>query len=412
MFRSLRYRNFRLFFIGQFVSLCGSWMQQTAQSWLVYRLTKDALMLGLIAFAGQFPVFVVGWLAGTKIDQTRHLELVKLTQFLAMVQAALLAALAYSGRVAVWHVFVLALLLGVVNAFDMPARQVLIGELVDAEHRHNAIALNSTIVNGSRIFGPALAGFAIGWIGEGGCFALNALSFLAVLLALFRMEDVRQAPPREQRSLWRDVGDGVSYALGHQPIRLVLFVLTVFSVCGLPVYVLMPIIADGVLKSGAKGLGVLSSFSGLGATVGALLLARRASSRGLSGVIPQCSLIFGLSLLGLAYCRSFWLAAALLWVVGWAAIQVIAAANTLLQELSSDEFRGRIMSFYAMIFIGLSPVGSFLVGGLTSRFGVARTLLAEGAACVLLGAAQWAKLPGALSRHGRGADWAFRPISE
>lgn len=199
MFSALSHRNFRLFFFGQFVSLTGSWMQNTAQAWLVYRLTRDPLMLGLVAFVGQFPVFVLGFYAGFAVDHADHLRLVKRTQFLAMLQAALLAALTWGGHIEVWHVFALSLGLGVVNAFDMPARQVLIGELVPVEHRHNAIALNSTVVNASRIVGPALAGLAIAYAGEAGCFLINALSYVAVLLALRAMREVRQPPLIEAR---------------------------------------------------------------------------------------------------------------------------------------------------------------------------------------------------------------------
>ena len=276
MFSALKHRNFRLFFFGQFVSLVGSWMQNTAQAWLVYRLTGDPLMLGLVAFVGQFPVFVLGFYAGFAVDHADHLRLVKRTQFLAMAQAALLALLTWGGHIQVWQVFALSLSMGIVNAFDMPARQVLIGELVPVDQRHNAIALNSTVVNGSRILGPALAGLAIAYAGEAGCFAINALSYVAVLFALRAMRGVRQPPPAEPRGgPWGEIGDGLAYAFGSEPIRLVLLALVVFSLAALPMYTLLPVFAEGVLRSGVKGLGILSSFSGLGATIGALALARR-----------------------------------------------------------------------------------------------------------------------------------------
>ncbi|MEQ1920505.1 MAG: MFS transporter, partial [Elusimicrobiota bacterium] len=242
MFSALSHRNFRLFFFGQFVSLTGSWMQNTAQAWLVYRLTKDPLMLGLVAFVGQFPVFILGFYAGFAVDHADHLRLVKRTQFLAMIQAALLALLTWGGHIQVWHVFALSMGLGVVNAFDMPARQVLIGELVPVDHRHNAIALNSMVVNASRIVGPALAALAIAYAGEGGAFAINALSYVAVLIALRAMRGVRQPPPVEPRGgPWQEIGDGMSYAFTNEPIRLVLLALIVVSVAGLPVYTLMPV---------------------------------------------------------------------------------------------------------------------------------------------------------------------------
>ncbi len=371
MFPSLSHRNFRLFFFGQFVSLVGSWMQNTAQAWLVYRLTKDPLMLGLVALVGQFPVFALGFYAGFTVDHADHLRLVKRTQFLAMFQAALLAALTWGGQIQVWHVFALSLGLGVVNAFDIPARQVLIGELVPADLRHNAIALNSTIVNGSRILGPALAGMAIAYAGEAGCFFLNAASYLAVLFALRAIRDVRQPPPPEPRGgPWREIGDGLAYAFGHEPIRLVLLALIVYSLAGLPVYTLLPVFAEGVLGSGAKGYGVLSSFSGLGATAGALLLARRRRAAGVGAEIVSGTAGMAVALAGMAWSRSFAVSCAFMTLAGWCAIRVLAGANTALQDLSDDRHRGRVMSFYSMIFIGLSPLGSFIAGGLASRAGV------------------------------------------
>ncbi len=382
MFSALRHRNFRLFFFGQFVSLTGSWMQNTAQAWLVYRLTQDPLMLGLVAFVGQFPVFVLGFYAGFAVDHADHLRLVKRTQFLAMVQAALLALLTWGGHIQVWQVFALSLGLGIVNAFDMPARQVLIGELVPVDHRHNAIALNSTVVNASRIVGPALAGLAIAYAGEAGCFAINALSYVAVLFALRAMREVRQPAPSESRGgPWREIGDGLAYAFGHEPIRLVLLALIVVSIAGLPVYTLMPVFAQDVLRSGAKGLGILSSFSGVGATIGALYLARRRGAAGVGQEIVSGAAGMALGMAGMAWSRQFWASCAFMTLIGWFAIRVFAGTNTALQELSDDRHRGRVMSFYSMIFIGLSPLGSFLAGGLAARLGVAWTT--AGMACVL-----------------------------
>lgn len=371
MFSALNHRNFRLFFFGQFVSLVGSWMQHTAQAWLVYRLTRDPLMLGLVAFVGQFPVFVLGFYAGFAVDHADHLRLVKRTQFLAMVQAVLLALLTWGGHIQVWQVFALSLGLGVVNAFDMPARQVLIGELVPVEHRHNAIALNSTVVNGSRIVGPALAGLAIAYAGEAGCFAINALSYVAVLIALRAMRGVRQPPPAEPHGgPWREIGDGMAYAFGSEPIRLMLLAVAVASIAGLPVYTMMPVFAEDVLHSGVKGLGILSSFSGLGACLGALILAKRRGAAGVGGEVSLGAGGMAVALAGMACSRHFWLSCFFMGAIGWFAIRILAGANTALQELSDDRHRGRVISFYSMIFIGLSPVGSFVAGGVAARIGV------------------------------------------
>jgi len=375
MFAALSHRNFRLFFFGQFVSLIGSWMQVTAQAWLVYRLTRDPLMLGLVAMVGQLPVLVLGFYAGFAVDHADHLRLVKRTQFLAMTQAALLALLTWGGHIEVWHVFALSLGLGVVNAFDMPARQVLIGELVPVDHRHNAIALNSTVVNASRIVGPALAGVAIASAGEAGCFALNALSYVAVLCALKAIHGVRQPPPPEPRGgPWQEIGDGMAYAFGHEPIRLVLMALTVVGLVGLPVYTLMPVFAEDVLHSGAKGLGILSSFSGVGAMIGALALARRRGAAGVGAEMVTGTAGMAVGLAGMAWSTHFWLSCFFMALIGWYAIQVLAGSNTALQELSDDRHRGRVMSFYSMLFIGLSPLGSFVAGGVASRIGVGKTV--------------------------------------
>lgn len=409
MFRSLRYRNFRLFFFGQFVSLIGSWFQQTAQSWLVYRLTKDPLLLGLVAFLGQFPVFLFGFYAGFIVDRHDHLRLVRWTQTLAMLQAAVLAALALGGHVRVWHVMVLSLLLGVVYAFDIPARQVLIGELVDVEDRHNAIALNSTIVNASRIIGPALAGLIIGWTSEGWCFALNALSYLSVILALFLMSPLRQASSQLEGSLWDEVGAGLAYAAGKEPIRLLLGLLAVFSLSGLPIFVLLPVFAEEVLRSGARGMGILSSFSGLGATLGALVLAGRRSSAGIGAIVIEGFFLFGLALAGLAFSTIFSLSCALFFLVGYAAIRILAGTNMALQELAADRYRGRVMGFYSMLFIGVSPIGSFMVGGLTSRLGVSATVSLQALLCVVAASLYVRRLPGLLAPLGRPEAPPHRP---
>jgi MFS family permease len=409
MFRSLKYRNFRLFFYGQFVSLIGSWVQQTAQSWLVYRLTKDPLLLGLVAFVGQFPVFLFGFYAGFIVDRHDHLRIVRLTQTLAMLQAVVLAVLALTGQVRVWHVFALSLFLGIVYSFDIPARQVLIGELVDAENRHNAIALNSMIVNASRIIGPACAGLVIGWTSEGWCFAVNALSYLSVIVALLLMNRVGQAPPRSGGSLWEEVGDGLAYAMGKEPIRLLLGLLAVFSLAGLPVFVLLPVFAEEILRSGARGMGILSSFSGLGATLGALVLAGRRSSAGIGSIVIEGLFLFGLALIGLAFSTSFPLSCGLFFLVGYSAIRVLAGTNMALQELAGDRYRGRIMSFYSMLFIGVSPIGSFMVGGLTSRLGVAPTVCLQAVLCMAAGLLYMRRLPRLLDPLGRPEAPPHRP---
>lgn len=385
MFRALAHRNFRLFFIGQFLSLTGGWMQNTASAWLVYRLTKDPLIMGLMVFVGQFPVFLFGFYAGALVDRLDHRRLIVAMQLLAMLQAAVLAALTLSGRVELWHLFVLTGLLGVINALDMPVRQVFIGEMVGEADRPNAIALNSTIVNASRIIGPALAGLLIGLYGEGICFAGNALSYVSILGALSLMAGI---PPsggvgaaRDRGSLWDDIGKGLSYGVASEPIRLLLLLLTVFSMMGLPIYVLLPVFADEVLHSGPKGLGLLSAASGLGSTFGALFLARRPDSKGLGFWIMSGLVIFAAALAGFAFSTWFWLSGVMIWATGFSAILILTGTNTLLQELCAERYRGRIMSFYSMIFIGLAPLGSFLFGAVASRLGASWTVLLQAALC-------------------------------
>ncbi len=411
MFRSLGYRNFRLFFFGQFLSLCGTWMQVTAQSWLVYRLTRDPLLLGLVNFVNHFPVFLFGFLAGQVADRLSHRRVVFITQSLAMIQAVVLAALTLSGSVAVWHIFVLALLLGAVSAFDFPARQVLVGELVEPADRQNAIALNSFVVNAARMLGPALAGFLIAGYGEGICFALNAASFVSILAALRLMRPAPQPPSPAPSTVgpWREIGAGLAYALREDPIRLLLFQLVGYSLAGLPLYVLLPVLAEEVFGTGARGLGILSSFSGLGAAAGALLLARRRRTEGTGGVIAANLMVFAASLGVLALTRSFPVGCALMFLSGFSAIEILAGTNTLLQELSSARYRGRVVSFYGMTFIGLAPIGSFLVGGLASRLGIAWTLGIQSAVCLAVAGAYRRRL----SRlGGSGAEGRRDPLAE
>lgn len=394
MFGALKHRPFRLFFLGQLVSLSGTWMQSTAQAWLVYRLTRSPLMLGLTALASQFPVFLLGLRAGLAVDRADRLNLVRLTQALSLAQAALLAALTLTGRVQVWHVLALALCLGAVNAFDIPARQVLLGELVPVEDRHKAIALNSFAVNLCRILGPAAAGAAIGSVGEGGCFALNAASFLAVLGALAAVKAPARPAADGGVSAWSEIGEGLLYASRHHSIRTVLLALAGFSLAGLPVWVLLPVLAQEEFAAGPRGFGLLSSLSGLGAALSALDLARRPAAAGVGRAIAASLLVFAAAMAGLAWSRLFALSGLLMVAAGWGALRVVAGANTALQELSDDRHRGRVMGFYSMIFIGLSPLGAFAVGALAARFGARPTLLAEGAAVL----AVWAALSGRLRR--------------
>lgn len=401
MFRSLSHRNFRLFFIGQFVSLTGSWMQQVALSWLVYRLTRDPWHLGFVGFMGQFPVFLIGLYAGVLVDRLDRRRLVLATQTLASIQAVLLTALTLSGAIELWHVYALAMLAGAINSVDLPARQVMIGELVPVSDRHNAIALNSTIVNGSRIVGPALAGLLVGIWGEGVCFAANAVSYVGVLGALLAMEKTPRPAPREGgASAAAEIRSGIGYALSHEPIRILLLLLAVTSLAGLPFLVLMPIFADQILGSGSMGLGLLMGASGVGATIGSLALAGRERADGLESIVVRSMAGFGLGLVAFSLSGSMAVSLVLMAGLGLGVMVLFAGVNTLLQELSEDRFRGRVMAFYSMVFMGVSPVGNLLGGVLAGRLGVRWTVALGGCLCLAMAVRYLEYLPRRVRQRG------------
>ena len=399
MLRALRHRNFRLFFIGQLLSLPGTWIQMVAQSWLIYRLTDSAVLLGLAGFASQFPVFLIAPLGGALADRFSRHRLLVATQVASAVLALSLAALTLSGQVEVWHVFTLASLLGVVNGFDLPARQAFTVQLVGREDLPNAIALNSSAFNAARLVGPALAGVLVAAAGEGWCFLLNGVSYATVLGALLAMRLTPTERPVHTGSMLAHIVDGVRYVRGHLPIRSLLLLLGMVSLAGMPYAVLMPVFADRILGGGPQGLGILMSCAGGGALVGALLLAARRSPRGLGGWVPWAAFGFGLGLVGFSLSRTFWLSGALLVPTGFAMMVQMAASNTLLQMMVPDALRGRVMSLYSMMFMGMAPLGSLLAGSLAEVIGAPGTVAGGGALCML--AALWfrRRLP-----HIRGAS--------
>ena len=388
-FRALRHRPFRLMFAGMGVSWIGTWMQQVAISWLVYRLTGSALLLGVIAFVSQFPAFIVAPFAGVLADRLSKVRIVLVTQALAMLQAATLAALVLTGAVEIWHVIALTALLGVVSGFDIPARQSLLIELVEGpEDLPNAIALNSSLFNGARLVGPAIAGILIAVIGEGLVILLNAVTYLAVFFALLGIGiPPRRARDTQQGARLRHLREGLGYATGFFPIRTILTLLAVMSLLAMPYVVLLPVFATEILHGGPDTLGFLVSATGLGALAGALFLASRSSVRGLSQVIIASLAIFGLGLLGFALSRSLPLSLALLLLAGFGMMTTTAAINTILQTIVEPAMRGRVMSFYMMAFMGMTPFGSLVAGALASRVGATATVLVGGVAA--LGAAAW-----------------------
>lgn len=382
--RALRHRNLRLFFAGQGISLVGTWMQQVAMSWLVYRLTDSAFLLGVIGFSSQFPSLVMAPFAGALADRWSRYRMVVTTQTLAMVQAVVLAALVMGDAIAVWHLIVLAVVAGVINGVDIPARQALLVKLVDGqEDLPNAIALNSSMFNAARLVGPALGGVLIGLWGEGPVFVLNAVSFVGILGALVMM---RLPGGRGARAgpVLQHIRDGFGYAFGFPPIRDLLLVLAGMSLLGIPYTILFPVFARDILGGDASTLGLLTACSGAGALAGALYLASRDTVRGLGRVIARATGFFGLTVIGFALSTNLFVSCAMLAIGGFGLMLTTASINTVLQTLVGEDMRGRVMSLYTMAFMGMMPIGSLVGGAVASRVGAPLAVALGGGGCLLL----------------------------
>jgi MFS family permease len=380
----LNHRNFRLFFFGQSISLIGTWMQQVAMVWLVYRLTNSAFLLGLVGFCSQIPSFFLAPVAGVFTDRWNLHRTILLTQSLAMCQALVLAVLTLTGTVAVWHVLALSVCTGLITAFDIPARQAFLIQMVEGrENLTSAIGLNSSMFNGARLVGPAIAGFLIAVAGEGVCFLLNGLSYVAVVAALLAMRLPPQVPAKPPQHVLHELIDGFRYAFGSLPIREILMLLALVNMAAMPLTVLLPVFATNVLQGGPDTLGLLTAAMGFGALLGALSLASRKSVLGLGRQIVWASAVFGLSLMAFSFSAVLWLSMLLLVASGFAVMMETAASNTILQTIVDDDKRGRVLSFYAMAFLGTAPLGSLLAGGLASRVGVAHVVQLAGTACII-----------------------------
>ena len=391
MWRALRHRNYRLFFAGQSVSLVGTWLTRTATGWLVFRLTHDAWLLGLASFAGQIPAFALAPFAGVLIDRWDRRRVLVWTQALSALQSALLAAFALT-HIAIVHIILLNVMQGLINAFDTPARQAFVVEMIDdRDDLPNAIALNSSMVNSARLIGPTVAGVLIALFGEGWCFAIDAVSYVAVIASLVAMTVAPRPPRGHDKRVVEELRDGARYVAHHAPIRSVLLLLALISLMGSPYLVLMPMIATDVLGGGPYLNGFLQSASGVGALAGAVYLARRGGVAGLGRVIALGAAGFGAGLIAFSQSTAVWLSIPLLVVVGFAMIVQMAASNTVVQTLVDEDKRGRVMSFYTVAFFGMSPVGSLIAGALAGSFGASTTLLAGGIACVA-GAAAFARV--------------------
>jgi MFS family permease len=391
--RALRHRNFRLFFTGQSISLIGTWMTRVATSWLVYRLTGSALLLGTVSFAGQIPTFLLAPFAGVLVDRVNRRKLLVWTQVLAGIQSLALAALTLAKIITIHEIIALSVFQGLINAFDMPGRQSFLVQMVsgdtgkpDKQDLSNAIALNSSIVNVARLIGPAIAGLVIAAVGEGYCFAIDGASYIAVVASLLMMRVPASTITRATTSMLEQLREGWTYVIHFRPIRTILTLFALLSLMGMPFMVLMPIFASQVLHGGAHTLGYLMGASGVGALISAISLALRKSVRGLTTMIQIAAVMFGSGLILFGLSHYLVLSLLLMIFVGFGMMQGLAASNTVIQTLVPEDKRGRVMSYYTMAFVGMAPFGSLLAGALAHRFGASHAVMITGTFC-LIGAA-------------------------
>lgn len=386
--RALRHPNFRLYFGGQSISLIGTWMTRIATAWLVYRLTHSALLLGTVSFVGQIPTFLIAPFAGVWIDRLDRRNVLVWTQALSMVQSLALAALTLSGRITIPLLLVLSAMQGLINAFDMPGRQSFMVHMVDDKRDlSNAIAINSSMVNMARLVGPSLAGMLIAVTSEGWCFLIDGVSYLAVIASLLRMRVNVPAVKRAASSTFAELRAGWTYVSDFIPVRTILLLFALVSLMGMPFVVLMPVFAAKVLHGGPHTLGFLMGAMGVGALASALSLAARKNVRGLVRIIPLSAAVFGVGLIGFGFSRYFWLSMFMVLVAGAGMMQGMAASNTVIQTIVTEDKRGRVMSYYTMAFVGMAPFGSLLAGTMADAIGAPWTVVLNGLIVVL--AAAW-----------------------
>jgi len=382
--RALRHRNYRLFFGGQGISLIGTWMTRVATGWLVYRLTGSAFLLGLVSFASQIPILLLGPFSGVWVDRLNRHRVLVITQTLSMLESFALAVLALMHIITVPEIIWLNLFQGSVNAFDMPARQAFVIEMVEnPEDLGNAIALNSSLVNAARLIGPSVAGLIIAAVGEGYCFLIDGISYMAVIASLLAMVIVRRQSERKHESVLAELREGWDYVRGFRPIWSILLLLSLISLVGMPYTALMPIFAGKILHGGAHTLGFLMAAIGVGALIGAIALAARRTVLGLGRLIPMTCAGFGAGLMAFSASHWFWLSMLVLVGTGYCFMQEMAASNTILQTIVEHKKRGRVMSFYAMAFQGVAPFGSLIAGAAAARIGAPETLMIGGGICIL-----------------------------
>ena len=392
--RALRHRNYRLFFTGQGISLIGTWLTRFATVWMAYRLTHSGYMLGLVAFFGQAPSSVIAPFAGVLVDRWDRHRVIVVTQIAAMLQSAALAFFAFTGLMTIWHLMALGAVQAVINAFDMPARQSFLGQMIeDKADLPNAIALNSSMVNSARLLGPIFAAELVAFFGEGWCFAIDAASYVAVIISLLLMTVPKRPGKRRDGHVWHDMKEGWRYVTGAPLVRAVLLLLAVTSVLGGAYTTLLPLVAGSTLKGGPHTLGILMAAAGCGALCGALYLAGRQTVLGLGGVIAKATLGLGMALMALRFVPNVWIAAPVLFVTGLSWMVQMGSTNTIIQTVVDTDKLGRVMSLYAMAFFGGMPVGALLEGWLADVLGPMNTFLLAGAAVCAAGLLYWRALP-------------------
>ena len=384
IFRSLQYRNYRLFFSGQSISLIGTWMQRIALPWLVYHMTGSTLLLGVVGFAGQIPTFLLSPVAGVLTDRWSRYRVLLFTQIVSLIQAAVLAGLCLTGVIQIWHIVVLSIILGCINAFDVPSRHSFVIDMVEKkEDLGNAIALNSLMFNGARLIGPSIAGIMLASTSEGICFLLNAISYIFVIISLLMMRLHIKETQRKDERILNELSEGLRYAFGFAPIRHLLILLSISSLMGMSYSVLMPVFAKEILHGGSNTYGFLMGAAGFGALLGALFLASRESVLKLGRIIPASAILFGVGLIVLSFSRIFPLSLVLMIFIGLGMMMQTAASNTILQTITDDDKRGRVMSFYTMAIMGTAPFGSLMAGGLAKVIGTPWTIFTGGIACII-----------------------------
>ncbi|HOC48146.1 MAG TPA: MFS transporter [Bacteroidales bacterium] len=394
IFRSLRHRNYRLFFSGQSISLIGTWMQRIALPWVVYRMTDSEVLLGVVGFASSIPSFLLAPFAGVLIDRWSRYRVMLVTQIISMIQAGVLAWLSLSGNLEIWHIVVLSVALGCINSFDMPARHSFVINMVNGkEDIGNAIALNSMMFNGARLIGPSVAGIVLASVGEGACFLINALSYIFVIASLMMMRVTEVREKKERVPMFREMKEGMDYVFGFAPIKHIILLLGLVSLMGASYQVLMPVYAKDILQGDSHTYGFLMGGAGAGALLGAIYLASRNTVLRLGRLIPAATALLSTGLIAISISKSFFISMFLIFFTGLGMMAHTAASNTILQTIADDDKRGRVMSFYTMALMGTAPFGSLLAGWMAKVLGTPWTIFIGGAVCLLGALVFYRRLP-------------------